>query len=143
MNRATPEMRALAKQLIACEALDACEALENKSTAGKIPPDLDVGAKLRPHLATLMLALSHGEIPWLRAVRVNADGSLEGMEAIQGQLDPTKLIEGLVVLLAQLLGLLLALIGPSLTARLGREIWPQTSSKIWTSAMEEKNEKTH
>jgi hypothetical protein len=58
-------------------------------------------------------------------VHVNADGDLEGFEALGLQLDPSEFVEGRVVLLAQLLGLLVALIGPSLTSRLTGEIWPQ------------------
>jgi hypothetical protein len=47
------------------------------------------------------------------------------LETLNAQLDPTKFFEGRVVLLAQLLGLLVAFIGPQLTPRLIGEIWPQ------------------
>jgi len=94
--------------------------------------------KLRPHLATLMgnggfqallsraLVLTNGEISWLRDIQVNADGTLEGLEAIHGRLDPAQFLEGRVVLLAHLLGLLVAFIGPDLTARIVGDIWPKT-----------------
>jgi hypothetical protein len=62
---------------------------------------------------------------WLRDVQVNADGGFEGFETLGSQLDPSEFLEGRVVLLAQLFGLLVALIGPSLTSRLSGEIWPQ------------------
>jgi len=94
--------------------------------------------KLRPHLATLMgnggfqallsraLVLTNGEISWLRDIQVNADGTLEGLEAIHGRLDPAQFLEGRVVLLAHLLGLLVSFIGPDLTARIVGDIWPKT-----------------
>ena len=48
-------------------------------------------------------------------MHVKADGSLEGVEEHHAQLDPDELFEGRVVLLAQLLGLLVAFIGENLT----------------------------
>ena len=38
------------------------------------------------------------EVAWLRAVHVKSDGSLEGLEDLQGQLDPEEFIEGRTVL---------------------------------------------
>jgi hypothetical protein len=131
VNRATPQMRRFAKQLMVHEAL------RNKSSDAKLPATFPVTDKLRPHLATLMgnggfrallsraLVLAGAEVPWLRAVHVQADGALEGLQAPHRQLDPAEFLEGKVVLLAQLLGLLVAFIGTSLTLRLVGEIWPQ------------------
>ena len=122
MNRATLRMRRFAKHLIVSDALV-------NSTSGHAAP-FPVTDTLRPHLATLMgnggvraplaraLALSTAELSWPRAVQVNADGDLEGLEAVGSLLDPTDFLEGRVVLLAQLLGLLVAFIGPSLNSRL-------------------------
>jgi hypothetical protein len=75
------------------------------------------------------LALAGAEVAWLRAVHVKADGTLEGLEALHAQLKPADFLEGRVVLLAQLLGLLVAFIGPSLTSRLMGEVWPQLSAE--------------
>jgi len=125
MNRATPHLRHFAKRLIVFETQ------VNKSSPANFPvPD-----KLRPQLTaftgnagfqallTRALALARVEVPWLRAVHVKADGSLEGLTEIQAQLPPAELLEGKVVLLAQLLGLLVAFIGENLTLRLVREVW--------------------
>jgi hypothetical protein len=131
MNRATPEMRNLAKRLIIYEATGS-EASGTNST-----PDFHVSEKLRQHLATFMgrtgfhtllaraLVLSRAEVPWLSEVRVKADGSLEGVEDLHARLTPASFMEGRVVLLAQLLGMLVAFIGENLTFRLVREIWPK------------------
>ena len=53
----------------------------------------------------------HTEVPWLRAVKVKTDGSLEGLNALEAQVDPKEFSEDSVVLIAQLLGLLAAFIG--------------------------------
>jgi len=131
MNRANPHLRHFAKRLIVFETG------RNKSSGTKIPPAFHVPEKLRPQLVALMgnggfrallsraLALASAELPWLRSVRVKADGSLEGVEELQAQLSPDKFLEGRVVLLAQLLGLLVAFIGENLTLRLMRDVWPK------------------
>jgi hypothetical protein len=132
MSRATPPMRDFARRLMAYETA------RNKSAEAKTPALFHVCEKLRPPLATLMgntgfrallsrsLALANEEVPWLRAVQVTADGSLEGLDGLHAHLDdPDEFFEGRVVLLAQLLGLLVAFIGENLTLRLLREVWPK------------------
>ena len=133
MSRATPQTRDFAERLIDYETRD------NKSAETKIPAACLVSEKLRPHLATLMgnggfrallsrsLALAHTDAPWLRAVQVKADGSLEGWDEPVAQVDPDEIFEGCVVLLAHLLGLLVAFIGENLTLHLVREVWPKLS----------------
>jgi hypothetical protein len=130
MNRATPQMRSIAKRLMAYEA--------SRREASKVAAFHAVD-KLRPHLAALMgnggfrallsraLVLATAEVSWLRAVHVEADGALQGLEALHARLEPAEVFEGKVVLLAQLLGLLVAFIGTSLTSRLVSRIWPQIS----------------
>ena len=126
-------MREIAQRLIEYETPRA-DSSKTKSIA-----PFRATERLRPHLATLMgnggfrallaraLALASAKVTWLRAVQVNPDGSLEGLEELQVQLKPADFLEGRVVLLAQLLGLLVAMIGPGLTLRLVGEVWPQLS----------------
>jgi hypothetical protein len=135
MNRATPRLRDVAKRLILAEAA------RTKSPAKDVTDAFPVTDKLRPQLATLMghggvraligraLVLAMQEVSWLRALHVNADGDLEGLAALGAQLDPADYLEGRMVLLAQLLGLLVAFIGPGLTLRLVSEIWPRIPLK--------------
>ncbi len=146
MSRATPKMRDFAERLIGHETR------KNKSSETKTPAACRVAEKLRPHLATLMgnlgfrallsraLALANAEVPWLRAVHVNADGSLEGLGELATQVDPDEIFEGCVVLLAQLLGLLVAFIGKDLTLRLVREVWPKLSLNNLDAGKGDKNE---
>ena len=69
------------------------------------------------------LSLAKTEVGWLRPVQVNEGGSLEGFEELQIEVEPDEFLEGRIVLLAQLLGLLVAFIGEKLTLGLVREIW--------------------
>lgn len=126
-------MRSIAKQLMASEAPG------NTSAEAGDPAAFRATDKLRPHLSMLMgrtgfqallaraLVLAAAEAPWLRAVQVVADGELEGLTVVHAKLEAAEFSEGEVVLLAQLLGLLAAFIGPALTLRLLIQIWPQLS----------------
>ncbi len=128
MIRATPAMRAFAARVIACEAK------QNRASPTALPTSFYVVEELRPHLATLMgnggfralllrsLALANVEAPWLRTVQLNADGSMRGWDEAD-RLDPQELLDGGMVLIAHLLGLLVAFIGENLTERLVREVW--------------------
>ena len=93
--------------------------------------------RLRPPLTSLMgsggfraiharaLNLAGGKVPWLRGVQLAADGSLAGLEELQQQVEPNDFRQGGAVVLAHLLGLLVAFIGEPLTFRLVREAWPR------------------
>ena len=116
MSRANPNMRHFAKRLIVFEARD--DSSKTKTSAAFPIPE-----KLRQQLVTLMgeggfrallvraLALASAEVPCLRTVRVKADGSLTGAAELHAQFGPDEFLEGRVVLLAHLLGLLVAFIG--------------------------------
>jgi hypothetical protein len=131
MTRATPKMRRLAKHLMVHEAA------RSNSSDPKAPAAFPAIETLRPHLANLMgkggfrallaraLVLATAEVPSLRAVHVRADGTLEGLDAFRPRSEPANLLEGRIVLLARLLDLLVAFIGPGMTARLVGETWPQ------------------
>jgi len=126
-------MRSIAKQLMASETPG------NTSAEPDSPASFRATDKLRPHLSMLMgrggfqallaraLVLAAAEVPWLTTVQVVADGELEGLTAAHARLDAADFSDGEVVLLAQLLGLLVAFIGPALTLRLITQIWPQLS----------------
>ncbi len=123
------------------ESLIAYETKVNKPSETESASVFRVCEKLRPQLATLMgnagsrallsraLALASAEVSWLRAVHVKTDGSFEGLDELQAQLDPDEFSEGRVVLLAQLLGLLVAFIGESLMLQLVRDVWPKLPIK--------------
>jgi hypothetical protein len=130
MSRATPQMRDFAERLITFETGG------NKSAELPTPAAVLVCKKLGPPLAALMgntgfrmllaRALAHAaaEVPSLRAVQVNADGSLGEADKPEMQADPAKMAEGGVVLVANLLGLLAAFIGESLMLWIVHDVWP-------------------
>lgn len=133
MTRATPYMRVLSQSVIAHETE------ENPPSEINAPTAFFVFEKLRPHLANLMgrvgvralvqraLALANAEVSTLRAVKVNADGGLERFDGLEAQFGREATTEGSLILLAQLLGLLVAFIGEHLTVRMVREVWPKLS----------------
>ena len=61
----------------------------------------------------------------LRGLQVTADGSLDGAEKLEAELDSRTVAEGEVALVSQLLGLLITFVGPALTLRLLHDIWPK------------------
>ncbi len=82
-------------------------------------------------LASRALALARTEAPSLWAVRVSADGALQGLGEIEHKFDIDKVRagefpagEGEVILIARLIGLLLLLLGEALTLSLLRVTWP-------------------
>jgi len=129
-----PQMRSIAQRLITYEAQG-----EKSSETAEIS-SFRVTDRLRPQLATLMghggfrallaraLALGSAEVRWLGEVQVRADGTLDGLATAHASLEPEEFHEGRVVVLARLLGLLVAFIGPALTLRLIVEIWPQLAA---------------
>jgi hypothetical protein len=133
MTRVTPQMQDVAVRLVAYETK------ESKSSESGRPAAFLACERLRPHLATLMgqggfravlaraLAVASTEEPRLAAVQVKADGSLDGWDKLEVQVNPKELTESGILLVAQLLGLLVAFIGDNLTLRMVRDVWPKVS----------------
>ena len=131
MTRGSPQMRRLANHLRVADA--AARAISMTGAATAFP----VIETLLPKLGALMgkggfrallcraLALARAEVSWLCAVRVNADGVLEGWEMSRAQLTHAAFMDGRVAMLAQLLGLLEAFVGPSVMPRILDDIWPR------------------
>lgn len=83
------------------------------------------------HRALLMrsLALAGAEVRWLREIGVGIDGSLEGLDSIREPITPDDALNGGVVLVAHLIGLLVAFIGERLTLQILGEVWPKMPAK--------------
>ena len=131
MKRVTPPIRHFATRLV-------IHATGGKAVAEVTPAEsFQVCQRLQLPLSTLMgsggfralltraLALAKEQVPWLHAVHVNADGTLEGLDEVEKQVEPKHLSVGSSVLLAELLGLMVAFIGAALTVGLVREVWPE------------------
>ena len=131
MSRITPQMRDFAERLIAYET-------NGKTATGTtIPAAFPVCDKLRPQLANLMgntgfrarlaraLARAEAELPSLSAMQVTADGALTRLDKLDAPADPQDLVTGSVVVVAELLGLLVAFIGEKLTLQIVSDVWPK------------------
>ena len=130
MDRATPEIRDLARQLLAHEA-----AADNASETTAL---FRICEKLRRSLSTLAgvggfrmlllraLMLTTAEMPCFAGLKVNAYGSLEGLDQVEQHLDAPNAEAG-ALLIAQLLGLLFTFIGEGLTLCLVQDVWPEAS----------------
>jgi nicotinic acid phosphoribosyltransferase len=130
-NSASPELKAAAQRLLAYESAAGKPSDANRSAGFRICE------KLRAPLAKLLgvdgfrsllfraLTLAGAEALWLRALRINTDGSMEGLHELEAKLDSSAIAEGEIVLVGHLLGLLLTFIGPTLTTGLLRDVWPK------------------
>ena len=119
-----PESRHLAQRLLAYEAV----AGENSEPAESAA--FRVCAKLRRPLITLAgvagfrsllsraLTLARAEAPSLSAIQVAADGSLQGLDHLQPQVDEAQVREAGIILITELLGLLIRVVGEPMTLQL-------------------------
>lgn len=126
-------MRDFAERLIAFEVR---KNVSSEVTPSNAFPETE---KLRPHLATFMgnagfrallmraLALAGAEVPWLREVDVSPTSSLSVPHEVGATLTAEAMLEGRVMLLAQLLGLMVAFVGEKLTHQLLLDVWPKAS----------------
>jgi hypothetical protein len=130
-NSVTPELKEFAGQLLAFEASSVKPADAKNSSAFRVCEKLGgplgklTGVRGFRSLLSRALALAGAEVPWLRGLHVQADGSLEGLAALEEDLDRSGIVLGETVLVAHLLGLLVTFIGSALTQGLVRDIWPK------------------
>ena len=122
-------MRDFAQRLVAREAMGKKPFEKNGRAFGGViekvraPLTALTGVAGFRSLLSRALALANSEVHWLRAVHINADGTMECPAEI-AQLDKEEIANGEVALLAQLVGLLVTFIGEALTARLLEDAWP-------------------
>jgi hypothetical protein len=77
-------------------------------------------------LLSRALAMARAEVPTLGSIQVRPDGYLECSEAVEQNQDA----EAGAVVVAQLLGLLVTLIGEPLTLRLVSDVWPDAIQAV-------------
>lgn len=93
----------------------------------RIPLTRFAGAEGFAALLRRALVLAIDEVPSLQHIKVGADGRLEGFDQLADASKAAEESEAAVAIIAHLLGLLGTFIGESLTLRLVREAWPDTS----------------
>src|ERR1700680_1484444 len=130
-----PQTRDLAQRLLAYE-----------DAAGKTSEPTEFAAfgvceRLRQPVITLAgvagfrsllsraLTLASAEAPSLSAVQVAADGSLQGLDELRPQVDADQTSEAGIILITQLLGLLVRVLGEAMTLQLvTSEVLPHLTS---------------
>lgn len=116
--------RDLARSLVASEAVANTTSLQTEPASVRVYERLrrqlgaPVGAEGFQSLASRALALAKSESPRLRAVQVMANGGLSGLGEVESQTNPDEDGEVGIILIAQLLGLFLTLLGETTTLRL-------------------------
>lgn len=133
MSMGSPEIRDLARRLLALEAAQGRPSDDRPDEAVKVCEKLRAilsrlaGVAGFRSLLSRALALAKAEAPPLGAVKVRADGSLEGFDEVERCQGTGAARDAGVVLVAELLGLLVAFIGQSLTLSLVRAGWPDAT----------------
>jgi hypothetical protein len=119
-----PQTRDLALQLLAYEGVAGNTSESTEFAAFR------VCAKLRQPLITLAgvagfrsllsraLTLARAEAPSLSAVQVTADGSLKGLDEFRPQIDTDQAREAGIILITQLIGLLVRVVGEAMTSQM-------------------------
>ena len=137
LTRTTPIPKEFARQLLAYEETAGELAEANDSSAFRVceklrgPLGKILGVGGFRSLLSRALALTCGEVSWLCALQVKADGTLEGLNELEAKLDPRAITEGEAVLVGELLGLLVIFIGPALTLQLLHGIWPEWTIEVF------------
>ena len=121
---APKKTRDLARSLVASEAVANTSFLQSEPATLRVYERLrrqlgaPVGAEGFQSLASRALALARSESPRLRAVHVMANGGLRGLGEVESRTNPDEDGEVGIILIAELLGLFLTLLGESTTLRL-------------------------
>ena len=116
--------RDLARSLVASEAVANTTSLRTEPASVRVYERLrrqlgaPVGADGFQSLASRALALARSESPQLKAVQVMANGGLRGLGEVEAQTNPDEHGEVGIILIAELLGLFLTLLGETTTLRL-------------------------
>ena len=116
--------RDLARSLVASEAVANPTSLRTEPASVRVYERLrrqlgaPMGADGFQSLASRALALARSESPRLKGVHVMADGGLHGLGEVEAQTNRDEDGEVGVILIAQLLGVFLSLLGEATTLRL-------------------------
>ncbi len=127
MNTTTPELRDLARSILADSASlpesssDASVAVCRKFCEPMVKLAGEEGFRA---LLSRALSLATRQEPLLSGLRVSPEGALERVESLPPQTSEPRWTEAQVLLIAQVLGLLATFIGHALTSRLVKDNWP-------------------
>jgi hypothetical protein len=121
--------RDLARRLLECESVAASNSEQTEPRTFRVYEKLRhqlssfVGTDGFQALASRALRIAKSGSPRLNSVQVTTDGRLQGLDRLEARTDADQEGEE-VILIAQLLDLLLAFLGPALTLQLLRDMSP-------------------
>ncbi len=124
--------RDLARSLVAREANSSASTLQTEPASVRVYERLrrqlgaPVGVGGFQTLASRALTMARSESPQLRSVQLTANGTLRGLGEVESKTNPDEEGEAGIILIAQLLGLFLTLLGEATTLRLIEDIRLQT-----------------
>ena len=127
--------RDLAHKLVASEADESKPPLQTEPATVRVYERLrrqlgaPVGADGFRALASRALALAKSESPGLNAVKITANGGLDGLGEVESQTDTDENGEVGINLIAHLLGLFLTLLGEATTLRLIEDLRLQVEDR--------------
>jgi hypothetical protein len=115
------------------QAIRACDKL-------RVPLSKLAGAAGFSSLLSRALALAKRQVPSLDELSVEVNGTLGGFKEADHAMAPLQTSrQGGAILLTELIGLLVKLIGEALTLHLLGEVWPDVSSETITSSTEDES----
>ena len=132
--------RELARRLVAFEADAATTSLRTEPATVRVYERLrrqlgaPVGLDGFQALASRALALAKSESPQLSTVQVTPNGGLRGLGEVESQMTADEDGEAGIILIAQLLGLFLTLLGEATTLRLIEDLRLQADSRTVSHA---------
>ena len=139
-----PVSRQLARRLLTYDAAAGKNSEPTESVAFRVCEKLRqplwslAGVAGFRSLLSRALALARAEAPSLNKVRVDAGGSLKGLDEHGPQKGKDVSNEGGAILIAQFLGLLLTFIGEGITLRMVQDVWPESAFDDRDSGKEKK-----
>jgi hypothetical protein len=135
---APKKMRDLARSLVASEAMADSASLRSEPATVRVYERLrrqlgaPVGSDGFQSLASRALALARSESPRLRAVQVMANGTLSGLSEVESETNSDKVGEAGIILISQLLGMFLTLLGEATTLHLIEDLRLQAGVRPMT-----------
>jgi hypothetical protein len=132
MDSPSSSTRDLARRLLALEAASKGASRAHEHEAVRVCDKLQVsmtrfvGADGFTSLLRRALALARADVPSLQSVKLNSDGSLDGLDLVTANA-ATGGAEAAMAITTHLLGLLVTFIVEPLTLRLVRDVWAEAS----------------
>jgi hypothetical protein len=130
-KNASPKLKELVRRLLAHEQRSAIRAGVTKAKPFAVVErlrkplvDLSGVAGFRS-LLSRSLALAGEDVLWLKALHIKADGIIEGLDELSGEVSYEDVVEGESALATHFMTFLVNFIGPTMTLKVLQDVWPK------------------